>query len=400
MAANEFAGCDEQQSGQRFLNSSAPRLIRQVASCETAAGGEIPLTAGKEEKLFREFEGGALIGREATVTSPDVWDTYPQDAGLDQKLSQGFGDRVPDLRAFGASGIVAASAGFPSLDSLTNNRNNSRVPPLFRRPVGRGKFCGRLSVKGIDPKTHWTTYRRINCGSWSCSYCGQRKARTARAAIRTVAEGLGLRYFLTLTLDPSKLEEMLLNNPKLDVKRFAVPYMRLVFNKFRVSLKRKYGAAPSYICVLEFTKVGLPHLHILFDRYIEQAWVSNVWDSLGGGRICFIKQVTVKNVARYLSRYLTKELLLSAPKGTRRITTARAIKLFPRFASGIAWELQRASIWRCLEQEKMVNPGRQADLFSFITCRLDEENFLMAFELHLPPIQPVEYRPEMSGHRA
>jgi hypothetical protein len=48
----------------------------------------------------------------------------------------------------------------------------------------------------------------------------------------------------------------------------------------------------------------------------------------------------------------------------------------------------------------MVNPGRQADLFSFITCRLDEENFLMAFELHLPPIQPVEYRPEMSGHRA
>ncbi|MDR3711820.1 MAG: hypothetical protein P4L51_03305 [Puia sp.] len=50
---NEFAGCGDKQSGQRFLNSSAPRLIRQVASCDTAAGGEIPLTAGKEEKLFR-----------------------------------------------------------------------------------------------------------------------------------------------------------------------------------------------------------------------------------------------------------------------------------------------------------------------------------------------------------
>jgi len=52
-ANRKFAECDDIQSGQRFLNSSAPRLIRHVASCETAAGGEIPLTAGKEEKLFR-----------------------------------------------------------------------------------------------------------------------------------------------------------------------------------------------------------------------------------------------------------------------------------------------------------------------------------------------------------
>jgi hypothetical protein len=65
----KFAGSNENQSGQRFLDSSAPRLIRHVASCETAAGGEISQTAGKEQKLSREFEGGALISAEGAVPS-------------------------------------------------------------------------------------------------------------------------------------------------------------------------------------------------------------------------------------------------------------------------------------------------------------------------------------------
>ena len=118
-----------------------------------------------------------------------------------------------------------------------------------------------------------------------------------------------------------------------------IPYLRKVFNKFREYLRRKYGTAPKFICVVELTQAGVPHLHILFDRYLPQAWISNVWSRLGGGRIVFIKRVTVLNVAKYLSKYLTKELLLSAPKGTRRITTARGIKLFPKFQSGIAWAL-------------------------------------------------------------
>jgi hypothetical protein len=67
---HKFAGCDDKQSGQRFLNSSAPRLIRQVASCEAAAGGKIPLTAGKEEKLFRGAgQSPAIQSRRAAPVS-------------------------------------------------------------------------------------------------------------------------------------------------------------------------------------------------------------------------------------------------------------------------------------------------------------------------------------------
>lgn len=49
----QFAGHDEKQSGQRFLDSSAPRLIRHVVSCEAVGGGIEPLPAGKDQKLSR-----------------------------------------------------------------------------------------------------------------------------------------------------------------------------------------------------------------------------------------------------------------------------------------------------------------------------------------------------------
>jgi hypothetical protein len=364
--SNQFAGCDEQQSGQRFLDSSAPRLKRQVESCETAGGGITPLPAGKDQKLSRVFEGGALIGSEATVPSPLEWDTYPQTAGKDQEPSRGCGGRAPAISAPGAA--------FSSLDLITNNRHKREERAFDRRPQGRGKYCGRMSITGFDPKTGRKKFRRINCGSWTCSYCGPRKARTARASIRRVAEGLGLRYFLTLTLDPSKLTELTDNKQ-------AVNYLRTCFNKFREYLKRLYGVAPSYICVVEFTQKGIPHLHILFDRYISQKWISATWDRLGGGRIVFIKQVTVNKIANYLSKYLTKELLLSAPKGTRRITTARSIKLFPKFDSGMVWELVKESIWSLLTAERMKDFHLQKNMLEFISLGFDEENCLNQFEL-------------------
>jgi hypothetical protein len=230
-----------------------------------------------------------------------------------------------------------------------------------------------MCVAGFDPKTGRKVFRRVNCGSWCCSYCGPRKARTAKAQIRHVAEDLGLKYFLTLTLDPKKLGAV--------SNKMAVKHLRECFNKFRIYLKRQYGGAPSYICVLEFTQAGRPHLHILFDRYISQKWVSSTWDRLGGGRIVFIKQVTVANVSRYLSKYLTKELLLSAPKGTRRITTARAIKLFPKFKSEISWELLKESIWSALTAVRMTNFQLQKDLFRFIAFEFDEEKYLKKFEV-------------------
>jgi hypothetical protein len=339
--------------------------------------------SGSWKAPSRDLYGAGDFALQAGGVDVPFGAVYPPCAGLDQKLSWGVGGKAPDSSALGAAGIVAAggaglaaldASGFSSLDLLlTNNRHRRALRDYEVRPQGRGKYCGRMSIAGTDPKTGRKSFVRLNCGSWGCSYCGPRKAKVAKQRIRVVAEGLGLKYFLTLTLDPSKLTE-------LQDKKQAVTYLRLTFNKFREYLKRLYGENPSYICVLEFTEKGIPHLHILFDRYISQTWISATWDRLGGGRIVFIKQVAVAKVSRYLSKYLTKELLLLAPKGARRITTARSIKLFPKKDSGIAWELLKESIWSLFTAARMTKFSMQADLFRYLKPGFDDEGFLNQFE--------------------
>jgi hypothetical protein len=64
---HEIAGSDEDQSGQRFLNGSVPRLRRHATSCKTAGGDSYSLPAGKDQKPFRELEGRALISAKGAV---------------------------------------------------------------------------------------------------------------------------------------------------------------------------------------------------------------------------------------------------------------------------------------------------------------------------------------------
>ena len=42
-------------------------------------------------------------------------------------------------------------------------------------------------------------------------------------------------------------------------------------------------------------------------------------------------------VSHYLSKYLTKQMILSAPKRARRVTTSRGIKLNPKVVSELSW---------------------------------------------------------------
>jgi hypothetical protein len=141
-----------------------------------------------------------------------------------------------------------------------------------------------------------------------------------------------LRRFLTLTLDPSKIE----GDP--------FPYINAAFAKLRVYLQRHYGVSLQYIRVLEFQKNGNPHFHILIDRYIEIAWIRKAWVAVGGGYMIDIRLVDVHRVSRYLSKYLTKDLLMSAPLRCRRVPTSRGIKLLEKTRSETVWTLIKVPI--------------------------------------------------------
>lgn len=199
------------------------------------------------------------------------------------------------------------------------------------------KPCSRLAAKGpieVGGKKY-VGYARLYCKGWSCPYCGPRKAAELRKQITKRAIEFDLSRFLTLTLDP-KVE--------ISPDIAHIKYIREVWRKFRVYLKRKFGERVSFISVLELQKNGMPHLHVLVDRYIRQAWISEKWERLGGGKIVFIEKAEdLSKMGWYLSKYLTKDLILSAPTSVRRYSCSQNIKLRePREETG--WTLAKYSM--------------------------------------------------------
>lgn len=209
----------------------------------------------------------------------------------------------------------------PFLDSYKNNRN---------------KFCGKFTIKGqVESEKYGKVWRyaRLNCKSWQCPRCGPKRVKMLRHAIIRVANEFELRRFLTLTLDPRSC------TPEESVK-----YARKCWNKMRTYLRREFGEPITFIAILEFQKSGYAHLHILIDRYIRHSWIQKNWQAVGGGKFVNIRQVNIRRISAYLSKYLTKELLL-APyyQQYRRYTTSRDIKLFIKAEKGL-WTLFRSPL--------------------------------------------------------
>lgn len=127
----------------------------------------------------------------------------------------------------------------------------------------------------------------------------------------------------------------------------SIAHIRKCWGKLRVYFHRKFGAAPRYVAVLEFQKVtGLAHLHIATDRWIDQAWAKEAWQALGGGQHVDIRHIDAHRAGAYLSKYLSKELLLSAPPGVRRVTTSRSIKLDEKKPTEYLWQVFKTQIDR------------------------------------------------------
>jgi hypothetical protein len=144
---------------------------------------------------------------------------------------------------------------------------------------------------------------------------------------------------MTLTLDPSKVSAS-----------DSVDYLRDCFSKFRVYLRRKFGRSISFIAVVEAQRSGIAHLHCLIGVYLDQRWVSDAWQRVGGGRIVDIRFVDVHRINAYLAKYLTKELMLSSPPGKKRISTSRDIQLLEKHTAR-GWKWLRDHINDCYHRE-------------------------------------------------
>jgi hypothetical protein len=184
--------------------------------------------------------------------------------------------------------------------------------------------------------------------------------------IAAAAERLKLNILLTLTLDPAKLQGA-----------DSTKYINDVYADFRIYLRRKLKHTPSYIRILEYQKNGNAHLHILLNRELDQEWVSEAWSAIGGGRIVDIRYRNIQQISRYLSKYLTKQMIECAPPRARRVTTSRDIKLLAKEPHGDyrEWVITRVPITRLLS----IFDGGATEVVS------DADGYLLSFEVFIDP---------------
>jgi hypothetical protein len=153
----------------------------------------------------------------------------------------------------------------------------------------------------------------------------------------------------TLTLDPKSIPRRY----RLRTDR----YLRDCWRKMRVSLERKFSGSIDYVGILEFQKNGTAHLHLLVGRFIEQKWLSDAWQAVGGGPIVDIRLVDIHRVTAYLSVYLAgdkvKHTLKLLPVRARIFTTSRSIRLWPKKEKR-GWWLRRTNLETFFDET--VNP--------------------------------------------
>jgi len=194
-------------------------------------------------------------------------------------------------------------------------------------------------VKLLDPIRY---AKPLKCRSWGCELCAPDRRRQLMAL---AAAGDPIR-FLTLTVNPavgSSQEERL----------------RMLANAWRITVKRlrrRYeGKEIEYLAVVEETKEGEPHLHILLrSPYIPQAYISECMRAILSSPIVDIRRIRgAKEVVRYVAKYITK-----APKqfgSAKRYWTSQNYALDnPALADekpevGPGWQLVKGSLIGVIE---------------------------------------------------
>jgi len=154
-------------------------------------------------------------------------------------------------------------------------------------------LCTQWSlVKHLPESRH---ARPLYCRSWRCDVCQPRRRSQLMAKC---ASGEPVR-FLTLTVNPKVGES---------------PYDRLrkLSGAWNVVVKRLRRLFPAkeveYLAIVEATKAGEPHLHILLRApFIPQGTLSEWMGELLDSPIVDIRKIrNMREVIRYVAKYVTK----------------------------------------------------------------------------------------------
>ncbi len=117
--------------------------FQPISQSFAESGGGRSAGSGSWTAPSRDLDGSLPSATAGGDCSTLEWATYPPQPVRIKSCPDGSEAELPMDRAFRAC--------LPSLDNLKNNRHSDELPIWARRPIGRGKWCGRWSMRGASP---------------------------------------------------------------------------------------------------------------------------------------------------------------------------------------------------------------------------------------------------------
>lgn len=149
---------------------------------------------------------------------------------------------------------------------------------------------------------------QIRCKRWGCRHCGERK----------------VTHFGWRCEDakPNRLVTLTVSNSLWDDPRKAYDGTKGKVTQLAIRLRRKFGEF-EYFKVLEVTKNGWPHYHLIVrSEYIPQTVISKLWRELTGAHIVDVRKIRKsRDVYFYVVKYLSKQKYI--PWTTRRVSWSK-----------------------------------------------------------------------------
>lgn len=236
--------------------------------------------------------------------------------------------------------MLQGSESHPSLDGGRRSPEGRPEADIGKVKEGLNTFGVRQSIRNAKANRcptpisrHLHAYStstersyKIPCSKWTCPVCGFLKQSVAA---HTVLRGMEMQRdkghklrFMTLTEDPKN--------------RLDIPGVKKAWNHLRTILRQE-GLLDQYACVLEETKKGRPHLHVIATgKYIWQPDLVQFAKRAGFGRVADIRAIRFdlgeddersafyvsKEMAGYVSKAKNGEVKLVAQR-RRPLRTSR-----------------------------------------------------------------------------
>jgi hypothetical protein len=133
----------------------------------------------------------------------------------------------------------------------------------------------------------------FRCGRSDCPVCAKiKKSRLLKRLM--LAEFPKVVYMWTVTTDPKTID------PTEALKTIAVRWHNVLRSLSRIYPDLKYFK------VIEFTKSGLPHIHIMFNQYVDWNLFRTILVRHYFGQVLHYLPVERNRCFHYLAKYLTK----------------------------------------------------------------------------------------------